>query len=102
MNEAFYHELHICIVHKWNNRRDTSLLKGRELAPDKKTAITYGGGVSCLILDDVTADNAGKYEVSVDNRFGRDRRVFSVAVEGTLRKALQEEYPNRLIVLRTT
>ena len=59
------------------------LLKGRELTANKKTAITYGGGVSCLISDDVTADNAGKYEVSVENKLGRDRRCFSVAVEGT-------------------
>ncbi|CAK9829518.1 Myosin light chain kinase, smooth muscle [Anthophora retusa] len=58
------------------------LRAGRELAPDKKTAITYGGGVSCLITDDVTADNAGKYEVSVENKLGKDRRCFSVAVEG--------------------
>lgn len=59
-----------------------AFLKGRELAPDRKTAITYGGGVSCLISDDVTADNAGKYEVSVENKLGKDRRYFSVAVEG--------------------
>lgn len=59
------------------------LFKGRELIPNKKTAITYGGGVSCLISDDVTADNAGKYEVSVENKLGKDRRCFSVAVEGT-------------------
>lgn len=58
------------------------LSKGRELAADKKTAITCGGGVSCLISDDVTADNAGKYEVSVENHLGNDRRCFSVAVEG--------------------
>ncbi|KOX71851.1 Myosin light chain kinase, smooth muscle, partial [Melipona quadrifasciata] len=58
------------------------LRAGRELAANKKTAITYGGGVSCLISDDVTADNAGKYEVSVENKLGRDRRCFSVAVEG--------------------
>ncbi|XP_043525679.1 titin homolog isoform X2 [Frieseomelitta varia] len=58
------------------------LRAGRELSANKKTAITYGGGVSCLISDDVTADNAGKYEVSVENKLGRDRRCFSVAVEG--------------------
>ncbi|XP_015434395.1 PREDICTED: myosin light chain kinase, smooth muscle-like [Dufourea novaeangliae] len=58
------------------------LRAGRELVAGKKTAITYGGGVSCLISDDVTADNAGKYEVSVENRLGKDRRCFSVAVEG--------------------
>ncbi|XP_078043308.1 myosin light chain kinase, smooth muscle-like isoform X2 [Augochlora pura] len=58
------------------------LRAGRELSADRKTAITYGGGVSCLISDDVTADNAGKYEVSVENKLGKDRRCFSVAVEG--------------------
>ncbi|OAD58520.1 Myosin light chain kinase, smooth muscle [Eufriesea mexicana] len=58
------------------------LRAGRELTPNKKTAITYGGGVSCLVSDDVTADNAGKYEVSVENKLGKDRRCFSVAVEG--------------------
>lgn len=79
-----------CMVNRIFNRI-YFLLKGRELIPNKKTAITYGGGVSCLISDDVTADNAGKYEVSVENKLGKDRRCFSVAVEGTYSKIRRNE-----------
>lgn len=57
-------------------------MQGRILAPDEKVGITCGGGVSCLTLDDITADHAGKYEVAIDNSFGKDRKTFSVAVEG--------------------
>ncbi|XP_067210466.1 uncharacterized protein [Linepithema humile] len=54
----------------------------QELRPNEKTKITSGNGVSCLILDDVTYDHAGKYEVSVENSLGKERKFFSLAVEG--------------------
>ncbi|XP_026825970.1 uncharacterized protein LOC105284959 isoform X2 [Ooceraea biroi] len=54
----------------------------RELRPDGKVGIASGNGVSCLTLDDVTYDHAGKYEISVENSLGKERRFFSLAVEG--------------------
>lgn len=56
--------------------------KGRELTSEEKIGITYGAGVSLLTLDDITADHAGKYEVSVENLLALDRQFFSLAVEG--------------------
>lgn len=38
--------------------------------------------MSCLTLDDVTYDHAGKYEISVKNSLGKERRFFSLAVKG--------------------
>ncbi|XP_043500905.1 titin homolog [Polistes fuscatus] len=55
---------------------------GRELKSEEKIKITYGAGVSYLTLDNVTADHAGKYEVSVENLLARNRQFFSLAVEG--------------------
>ncbi|XP_043669858.1 titin-like isoform X2 [Vespula pensylvanica] len=55
---------------------------GRELRSEEKIGITYGAGVSHLTLDDITADHAGKYEVSVENLLALDRQFFSLAVEG--------------------
>ncbi|EFN64027.1 Myosin light chain kinase, smooth muscle [Camponotus floridanus] len=54
----------------------------RELQPDEKIKIISGNGTSCLTLDNVTYDHAGKYEVSVENLLGKERRFFSLAVEG--------------------
>lgn len=38
--------------------------------------------MSCLALQPVTADDAGKYVVSVENIYGADHHFASVAVEG--------------------
>ncbi|XP_036144946.1 uncharacterized protein LOC105834071 [Monomorium pharaonis] len=54
----------------------------RELQPSEKIGIVNKNGVSYLTLDNVTYDHAGKYEVSVENPLGKDRRFFSLAVEG--------------------
>lgn len=54
------------------------------MRPDEKIEIVSRDGVSYLTLDDVTYDHAGKYEVSVENPLGKDRRFFSLAVEGKL------------------
>ncbi|XP_032676016.1 uncharacterized protein LOC116846386 isoform X2 [Odontomachus brunneus] len=54
----------------------------RQLLPGEKIDIDTGDGVSRLTLDDVTYDHAGKYEVSVENSAGKERRFFSLAVEG--------------------
>ncbi|XP_011705986.1 PREDICTED: titin-like [Wasmannia auropunctata] len=54
----------------------------RELQSNEKTEIVSRDGVSYLRLDDVTYDHAGKYQVSVENPLGKDRRFFSLAVEG--------------------
>lgn len=56
--------------------------KNRELRSDEKTEIVSGNGVSYLTLDHVTYDHAGKYEVSVENSLGKERRYFSLGVEG--------------------
>lgn len=61
---------------------DVFMFQGRELVPDDKIGITSGGGVSCLTLDSITADHAGKYVVSLENALGRDFKHASVAVEG--------------------
>ncbi|XP_071646927.1 uncharacterized protein [Temnothorax longispinosus] len=54
----------------------------RELRSGEKIGIVNRDGVSYLTLDDVTYDHAGKYQVSVENSLGKDRRFFSLAVEG--------------------
>ncbi|XP_011632760.1 titin-like [Pogonomyrmex barbatus] len=54
----------------------------RELRSGEKIGIVNRDGVSRLTLDDVTYDHAGKYEISVENSLGKDRRFFSLAVEG--------------------
>ncbi|KAL6428697.1 hypothetical protein ACFW04_007942 [Cataglyphis niger] len=54
----------------------------RELQPDEKIKIISRNGTSCLTIDNVTYDHAGKYEVSVENLLGKERRFFSLAVEG--------------------
>ncbi|XP_031789478.1 titin homolog isoform X2 [Nasonia vitripennis] len=55
---------------------------GRELAADERTHIDSAEGVSRLRLDGITADQSGKYAVSVENALGSDCRFASVAVEG--------------------
>lgn len=64
--------------------RDVSRFQfqNRQLLPGEKIAITSEAGLSRLTLDDVTYDHAGKYEVSVENPTGKERRFFSLAVEG--------------------
>ncbi|KAJ3662886.1 hypothetical protein Zmor_007204 [Zophobas morio] len=58
------------------------LLQGRELKNDEQTSITSSDGVSCLLLQNITADDSGKYDISVENRFGADCNYASVSVEG--------------------
>lgn len=72
-----------------DRRRDESVLftlfllfKNRVVQPDGKIGIISGCGSSRLTLDDITYDHAGKYEVSVENTLGKERRFFSLAVEG--------------------
>jgi len=54
------------------------------LQPGEKIGIVSRDGVSYLTLDDVTYNHAGKYEVLVENPLDKDRRFFSLAVEGKL------------------
>lgn len=54
------------------------------MRPGEKIGIVSRDGVSFLTLDDVTYNQAGKYEVSVENLLGKDQRFFSLAVEGKL------------------
>ncbi|XP_066996546.2 titin homolog isoform X2 [Anabrus simplex] len=58
------------------------LRAGRELEPNERICITTEDGVSCLALENITADDSGKYVVSVENIFGADCHFASVAVEG--------------------
>nr|XP_023019109.1 myosin light chain kinase, smooth muscle-like [Leptinotarsa decemlineata] len=55
---------------------------GRELKNDERTSITSGNGVSCLLLQNITADDSGKYDVCVKNVYGADCNYASVSVEG--------------------
>jgi hypothetical protein len=45
--------------------------------------ITAEDGVACLVIENITADDSGKYVVSVENDLGADCHFASVAVEGT-------------------
>lgn len=78
----------LCDVHLTRDRRTRNIssrafqFKNRQLLPGERIGIASGDGVSCLTLDDVTYDHAGKYEVSVENSAGKERRFFSLAVEG--------------------
>lgn len=49
---------------------------------DERTSITSGEGVSCLLLQDITPDDSGKYDVCVENVYGADCHYASVSVEG--------------------
>ncbi|KAJ8962969.1 hypothetical protein NQ314_005686 [Rhamnusium bicolor] len=55
---------------------------GRELKNDERTSITSGEGVSCLLLQNITADDSGKYDVCVENIHGADCNYASMSVEG--------------------
>jgi hypothetical protein len=46
-------------------------------------AITTENGVTFLVIENITADDSGKYVVSVENGVGADCNFASVAVEGT-------------------
>uniref|UniRef100_A0A1B6CDT2 Myosin light chain kinase, smooth muscle-like n=2 Tax=Clastoptera arizonana TaxID=38151 RepID=A0A1B6CDT2_9HEMI len=58
------------------------LKAGRELSSSDRLKITTSDGVSCLQLGSITADDSGKYVVSVENLYGADCHFASVAVEG--------------------
>lgn len=62
--------------------KDEYFLQGRELKDDERTSITSGDGVSCLLLQNITADDSGKYDISVENKYGADCHYASVSVEG--------------------
>jgi hypothetical protein len=51
--------------------------------------ITTANGVACLVIEDITADDSGKYVVSVENKLGADCHFASVAVEGKSRQQFQ-------------
>ncbi|XP_023315509.1 uncharacterized protein LOC106652366 isoform X1 [Trichogramma pretiosum] len=55
---------------------------GRELENDEKTFVHTADGISRLTLINITADQAGKYAVVIENKRGSDCRFTSVAVEG--------------------
>lgn len=56
--------------------------QGRELQTEGRVQITSREGVSCLTISTITADDSGKYVVSVENSHGADCHFASVAVEG--------------------
>ncbi|XP_033210455.1 titin homolog isoform X2 [Belonocnema kinseyi] len=58
------------------------LQAGRALIPGEKIRIKIEKGASSLTLENITADQAGKYAVFVENVVGQDCRYSSVAVEG--------------------
>ncbi len=57
-------------------------LQGRELKNDERTSISCADGVTCLLLQNITADDSGKYDVSVENMYGADTNYASLHVEG--------------------
>lgn len=59
--------------------------QGRQLSPDKRILINTENGSSVLKIENVTADDGGKYEICVENVQGNDTHTTSLAVEGTSR-----------------
>nr|CAD7199155.1 unnamed protein product [Timema douglasi] len=57
-------------------------IKGHELSPSGRIHMSAEYGVACLTLREITADDSGKYVVSVENPLGADCLFASVAVEG--------------------
>ncbi|PSN51430.1 hypothetical protein C0J52_05456, partial [Blattella germanica] len=55
---------------------------GHELTSGGRVTITTEDGVACLVIEDITADDSGKYVVSIENNLGADCHFASVAVEG--------------------
>ncbi|XP_057334928.1 titin-like isoform X2 [Microplitis mediator] len=58
------------------------LRKGRDVTLNDKTEIETSAGLTCLTLSNVTAEEAGKYEVFIENKLGKDSRHVNVTVEG--------------------
>ncbi|KAG8038190.1 hypothetical protein G9C98_006515 [Cotesia typhae] len=58
------------------------LRKGRDVTLDDKTEIETSAGLTCLTLLNVTTEEAGKYEVFIENKLGKDSRHVNVTVEG--------------------
>ncbi|PNF38135.1 hypothetical protein B7P43_G14603, partial [Cryptotermes secundus] len=58
------------------------LRAGHELSSGGRVTITAEDGVACLVIENITADDSGKYVVSVENNLGADCHFASVAVEG--------------------
>lgn len=58
------------------------LFQGRTIIPGEKIRIKIEKGASSLTLENITADQAGKYAAFVENVVGQDCRYSSVAVEG--------------------
>ncbi|XP_069686561.1 titin homolog isoform X2 [Periplaneta americana] len=58
------------------------LRAGHELSSGGRVTITTEDGVACLVIEHITADDSGKYVVSVENNLGADCHFASVAVEG--------------------
>nr|CAD7588835.1 unnamed protein product [Timema genevievae] len=57
-------------------------IQGHELSPSGRIHMSAEYGVACLTLQEITADDSGKYVVSVENPLGTDCLFASVAVEG--------------------
>lgn len=54
------------------------------MVEENKTRIESADGRSKLTLYEITADEAGKYAVAVENALGTDCQFASVAVEGDI------------------
>lgn len=54
------------------------------MVASERIQIETGSGKSRLTLEKITADQAGKYAVFVENSLGSDCRYSSLAVEGDL------------------
>jgi hypothetical protein len=63
--------------------------QGHELSSGGRVTITAEDGVACLVIENITADDSGKYVVSVENSLGADCHFASVAVEGKSGTGLQ-------------
>lgn len=63
-------------------------MQGHELRDDERTSITSCDGVSCLLLQNISADASGKYEIYVKNAFGCDSHYAFISVEGKGQKEI--------------
>lgn len=75
-------------------------LQGKELKNDERTSITSGEGVSCLLLQNITTDDSGVYDVTVKNGGGADCHYASVSVEGKKVTAINQLVSSSVICER--
>ncbi|KAF5279087.1 hypothetical protein FQA39_LY05765 [Lamprigera yunnana] len=55
---------------------------GKKLTNSKRIWITSGDGITCLLLENITTHDSGKYGVHIENIYGNHQLYASLSVEG--------------------